>query len=93
MPRIGSDRGAARETCLPKYASHDIVRSMSTSILSLKTPEEAGRIIGVSSVRIRQFCRQGRIGQKVGERWVISLAELQKFDRIPRTLGRPPVQL
>jgi len=60
------------------------------STLPLMTPEEAANYIGVSSVRIRQFCTEGRIGQKVGERWVISEDELRQFAKIPRQTGRPP---
>lgn len=59
------------------------------STLPLLSVFEASKALGVSAVRIGQFCRAGRIGQKVGGRWVISRDELRQFAKIPRNPGKP----
>ena len=63
---------------------------MSVSTLSLLTPEQAAEFLKVSAERVRQFCREERLGQKLGRDWVISRDELVRFDNIPRQTGRPP---
>ena len=59
------------------------------SSLSLLSCDEAAVELGVTSIRVRQFCQEGRIGQKVGGRWVIPRDELEQFVKIPRETGRP----
>jgi len=59
------------------------------STLDLLTVNDAAEVLGVSPERVGQICRQGRLGQKVGERWVIPRDELEQFRRIPRKRGRP----
>jgi len=63
---------------------------MSVSTLSLVSVNEAAEALGVSPGRVRQFCREGRLGQQVGDRWVIPRDELEQFRKIPRDHGRPP---
>lgn len=53
------------------------------------TPEEAAKRLRVSPERVRQFCRENRLGKRLGDRWVISEADLQAFMRRPRPTGRP----
>jgi hypothetical protein len=62
---------------------------MSASTLLLLNCDEAAEEIGLSPERIRQFCRGGRLGQRVGGRWVILQEELNRFRKIPRPSGRP----
>ena len=62
---------------------------MSMSTLDLLSINDAAGELGVSPERVGQFCREGRLGQKVGERWVIPRDELEQFRRIPRRRGRP----
>lgn len=62
---------------------------MSVSTLDLLNVTQAAEVLGVSSERVGQFCREGRLGQKVGDRWVIPRDELLQFARIPRRRGRP----
>jgi excisionase family DNA binding protein len=59
------------------------------STLALVTPAEAAEILGVSPGRVRQFCREGRIGQEFDGRWVIPRDELDQFAKLPRKHGRP----
>ncbi len=58
------------------------------------TVEEAAHRLGVSPERVRQFCRENRLGKRLGDpergRWVISEIDLRRFMRQPRPNGRPP---
>jgi hypothetical protein len=38
---------------------------------------------------VRQFCQQGRLGQRAGNQWVIAEDELKAFARKPRPDGYP----
>jgi excisionase family DNA binding protein len=64
---------------------------MRKSRLQLLSVPEAAAYLGVTNSRVQQFCQAGRLGQPVGDRWVIRLAELERFAKIPRPVGRPPV--
>ena len=55
----------------------------------LLTVSQAAEELGVSSVRVRQFCQQGRIGEKVGPLWLIAEKELLRFAGKPRPHGGP----
>lgn len=63
---------------------------MSVSSLPLVSVDEAAEFLKITPGRVRQFCREGRLGQRVGEKWVISRDELEQFAKIPRNHGRPP---
>ena len=54
----------------------------------LDIPQAAERL-GVSQSLVRRYCRQGRIGIKVGSRWVIDADQLKQFSGTPRERGRP----
>ncbi len=57
----------------------------STSHLTIK---EAAYLLGVSAVRVTQFCQQKRIkARRFGKAWSITLDELEKFSKIPRISG------
>ena len=49
---------------------------------------QAAEYLGLSKARVRQFCGEGRLGQKVGSRWVIEKGDLERFAKIPRKVGR-----
>ena len=53
------------------------------------TVDEAADIIGVSDVRIRQFCREKRLGTLLGTRWLITEDEAHEFAEKVRPNGRP----
>lgn len=55
-------------------------------LLSVK--EVAGEL-GVSENRVREYCQEGRLGEKVGRQWVITREELEAFKKIPRKRGAP----
>jgi len=63
---------------------------MSMTSLPLVNCEQAAKYLGLSSVRVRQFCLEGRLGQKVGNQYIISRDELEQFAKIPRDPGRKP---
>ncbi len=50
---------------------------------------EVAAKLGVSIRRVQQFCRSGRLGQKVGRDFFIEESELKKFRKIKRRVGRP----
>lgn len=56
---------------------------------TLLTVEEAAAELDLCAARIRQFCAQGRIGQKIGCQWLISPEEVRLFKQIDRPRGRP----
>jgi excisionase family DNA binding protein len=53
------------------------------------TTTEAAEILGVHQRQVRHLCSQGRLGQRFGSVWMISDAELVKFAKKPRLIGRP----
>lgn len=59
------------------------------STILLYSPAEAAEFLGLSEVRVRQFCMSRRLGQKVGRQWVIPADELHQFAKIPRKEGKP----
>ena len=50
---------------------------------------QAAEYLKVSPQRIRQFCGAGRLGQKVGNQWIITESELEEFAQKPRPPGVP----
>ena len=56
--------------------------------LNLFSVTEAADKIGVCPSRVRQFCLHGRLGQRIGGRWVISEEEIRSFKKIPRPHGK-----
>lgn len=54
---------------------------------SLLTVTQAAKQLGLSSVRVRQFCQEGRLGQKVGPLWMIQEKELRQFAKKSRPPG------
>lgn len=43
---------------------------------------------GISTVRVRQLCQQGRIGQRVGHGYIISSGEIDTFNELVRSTGK-----
>ena len=53
------------------------------------TTKECAYLLGISSTRMYQFCRKGRIkAVKFGKAWSIALADLEEFASIERKSGR-----
>ena len=50
---------------------------------------QAAERLGLSKSRIRQLCGAGQLGEKVGSRWLIRAADLERFAQEPRPVGRP----
>ena len=57
--------------------------------VKLLSPQEAADKLGVSLSRVHQFCQEGRLGQRVGNVYVIAEDDLREFARKPRNPGRP----
>ena len=53
----------------------------------LLSTRQAAEWLGVSDGLVRRLCRQGTFGTRIGERWVVTEAELGRFR--PRPRGRP----
>jgi len=53
----------------------------------LLTVTQAAAKLGVTPVRVRQFCQQGRLGFKPGGFWLITETELRRFARKKRCRG------
>ena len=52
------------------------------------TPEEAGAILNLSTERVLQFCRAGRIvARKLNRQWVLELESVRAFAKIERKAG------
>jgi excisionase family DNA binding protein len=59
------------------------------SIMELLTIKQVAEELGLSENRVREFCQEGRLGEKVGHQWIITRAELEDFKKIPRERGNP----
>ncbi len=57
--------------------------------MELLSVKQAAKELGVSGNRVREFCQEGRLGEKVGRQWIITRAELEAFKQIPRKRGAP----
>ena len=51
------------------------------------TVTEAAEHLGLSPVRVRQFCQEGRFGIKTGAFWIIPEGELKQFAKQERPRG------
>ncbi len=54
------------------------------------TMEQAATELNVSLRRVYQFCADGRLGLKVGNKYIITRDSLESFKQEERTPGRPP---
>ena len=52
--------------------------------------EQAAERLGLSQRRVAALCKQGRLGRWIGRGWQMTEAELARFAKIPRRVGRPP---
>lgn len=57
--------------------------------MELLSVKEVAEELGVSENRVREYCQEGRLGEKVGRQWVITRAALDEFKKIPRKRGAP----
>lgn len=62
---------------------------MASGTRDLLTTADAAQALGVSEVRVRKLCRDGRLGTLFGDRWLITPEELKAFKKLPRPPGRP----
>ena len=55
----------------------------------LLTVPEVAIELNRSEHRVREYCREGRLGRKIGRQWLITRSELEEFKLIPRKHGAP----
>ena len=56
------------------------------------TVPQAAERLGISEKRVREYCRAGRLGEKIGRQWIITEADFTRFVASDYTgePGRPP---
>ena len=60
-------------------------------LTDLITAAQAAEILGLSTERVSQLCKQGRIqAVKPGRDWVMARQTVEQFAKIDRPEGRPP---
>lgn len=59
------------------------------STFELLTTAQAAAELGLSEIRVRQICAEGKLGQRIGRQWLISAEELRQFKKVPRPVGNP----
>lgn len=58
------------------------------------TTTEAGRLLGVTATRVRQFIAAGRIrADRIGRDYVLTKGDVRRFAKTPRLRRGPPVSL
>ena len=57
--------------------------------MELLSVKQVANELGISENRVREFCQEGRLGEKVGRQWIITRSELEAFKLIPRKRGAP----
>jgi hypothetical protein len=74
--------------CLARAAANADVSTEALGTQSVlafeKSPEAAAEILGIKPGSVRYACRAGRIGRKVGDRWLITDAEIEMYARTYR---------
>jgi hypothetical protein len=63
---------------------------MATQNPAFWSTSKAAQFLGLSEIRVRQFCKEGRLGTKVGNSYVITDEELREFAKNERPTGKPP---
>lgn len=53
------------------------------------TADEAAIMLGISAALVRRYCRQGRLGKRIGNQWLITDEEIKEFEAKPRKVGNP----
>lgn len=43
------------------------------------TTAEAAELLGVTEIRVRQLCQDGKIGRKFGNQWLLTSEEIERF--------------
>ena len=64
-------------------------RNTNTLGNQLLTTKDVAKAMNLSETRIRQFCQEGRLGQKFNRRFIILREDLRRFMQETRTNGRP----
>jgi hypothetical protein len=81
-PKAQSIRNDLR-TCINSAANSACVTEKEliaeSALVFDKSPEAVAEHLGIKPGSVRAACRAGRIGRKVGDRWLISDAEIQTY--------------
>ena len=62
---------------------------MSENLADTLSTAQAAESLGITESLVALYCREGRLGTKVGRDWRITPEELQAFASIPREPGNP----
>lgn len=63
---------------------------MATTMSNMFNSTEAGAYLGLDSSMVRRYCIEGRIrAEKIGNNWVMTKKELDRFASIERRAGNP----
>lgn len=54
------------------------------------TTAAAAAALGIDESLVRRYCRQGKLGERIGRNFSITEAQLKKFASTPRRVGRKP---
>jgi len=54
------------------------------------TTAEAALSLGVDESLVRRYCRQGKLGERIGRNFSITELQLRRFAEQPRKVGRKP---
>ena len=59
------------------------------SIMPLLSVVQAAKRLNLSERRVQKLCQDKRLGQLVGDIYVISEDDVKRFAKLPRKAGRP----
>lgn len=52
-----------------------------TNLNDYLTPHQAAPLLGIEPRMVQRWCQRGKLGQKIGGRYLISKDEIEKFKR------------
>lgn len=87
VPLSNGDRILVAKTIPISYPTRMMVAMKTLKAGDYLTTVQAARRLKLSDARVRQFCREGRIGVKVGRNYLIPEEHLQLVSCLPT--GRP----
>ena len=56
------------------------------------TTTEAAKLLRLSRIRVIQLCAAGRLGEKIGGRYLITVEQVEAFAKLERKVGNPNIK-
>jgi len=53
---------------------------------------QAAEILKIDESLVRRYCRDGKLGERIGRNFSITARQLQRFASQPRSVGRKPAK-